>query len=112
MYDAPTKLLLRDRSNTGYALNVSRLNELPSGKTWLWKYAAKVNMGFDVVRGVIISACTFEEANERFIKVLLDETPNSNLCEYDESEWAASVEGEDWFPERDNPVILVDYLHA
>jgi hypothetical protein len=109
-----TILEFSDKKNKTYNLTVttSTRDDLPTDKTWLWKYEGKDSNGHDMVEGMILSASNYAQANERFIAHLLRMTPDYNHSDYAGTKWEARVEGEDYFPDREHPVLMTDFLHA
>lgn len=103
-----------DAKGNKHNLTVTSLSrdDLPEDRTWLWKYEAKARMGHDMVEGVILSAPNYAQANEHFIANLLRMTPAYNRADYAGTKWEARVEGEDYFPEREDPILMTDFLHA
>lgn len=103
-----------DKKNKSYNLTVtsSTRDDLPTDRTWLWKYEVKGRIGHDMVEGVILSASNYAQANEHFIATLLRMTPDYNHADYAGTKWETRVEGEDYFPEREDPILMTDFLHA
>lgn len=107
-------LEITDQQNNTFRLNVENLSrdDFTCGRTWLYKYSTEESLGHDMVHGVLLSAPNFEQANKVFIDRLVKKTPGYNIREYSCSKWQAVIEGEDYSPERDDPVLMTDFLNA
>ena len=81
--------------------------DLPHVK--LWKFEVKKSLGHDLYQGMVVSAATFEEASELFLKLLRKDTSSS--YEYEGSEWYCAAEAIDLYPEREDKYVLTDFLH-
>lgn len=107
-------LEITNGENSTFQLNVENLSrdDFMCGKTWLYKYSTGESFGHDMVYGVILSAPNFEQANKAFIDELVKKTPWYNISDYSGSKWEAVIEGEDYSPDRTDPILMTDFLHA
>jgi hypothetical protein len=109
-----TVLDIVDSDNVIHRITVTSHSreDLPEGRTWLWKYEASDITDHDMVNGVILSSESFDEANRIFIDHLHRTTPHYNIPNYVGTKWIARIEGEDYFPEREDPILMTDYINA
>lgn len=107
-------LEIMDANNNMHRLTVEHIScdNFRCGKTWLYKYSTDDSLGHDMVYGVMLSAPNFEQANQVFIDELVKKTPWYNISDYSGSKWEAVIEGEDYSPDRTDPILMTDFLHA
>lgn len=102
-------LTLINKQNHNIPVFVVPVGSIPikdhaSNKKYLWSFYSKHSMSALLYYGIILSAANKNDAYAMFLKLLRDDTVKS--YHYEETQWYFTCEGEDNYPEREQPVLL------
>ena len=99
----------RNEKTNIFIIEIGMNEAIKESPAYLWNYEPKKSSSYEMYEGVVISAPDYNTANTVFLDLLRKDTDNTYL--YEGTEWYCRCEGSDFYPGREDKVVLAAYIH-